>query len=327
MNNTIINENICLKVKNSSNHVYNNASNVKINENNLNDFICKLEKLKYPKWSDSHNIDIDIIDIEELILFVLSIDSVNFCFWPYESINKDEYEYDNLVKGFRDQLSIYSTANNVGFYTSKNLINLKIQNLIDLNIFPKYFPLLDERTRSLNELGYFVKYILKDKPSNLLNLANNNCLDIAELLIKEISTFRDESFYKGKQVFLYKRAQIASADLYSSLKEKNINLINSDKLTMFPDYRVPQILNELEILEYNKNLKEKINNKEIINANSEQEIEIRLITVYVVELIKKALLNKNINLKSIEIDYMLWNEGEKLRNSIVNHHRTLTIFY
>lgn len=37
---------------------------------------------------------------------------------------------------------------------------------------------------------------------------------------------------------------------------------------MFPDYRVPQILNEYGILTYNESLNNKILNKEQINSGS-----------------------------------------------------------
>jgi hypothetical protein len=39
----------------------------------------------------------------------------------------------------------------------------------------------------------------------------------------------------------------------------------------------------------------------------------------------KSVYNKEC--LSLHIDYVLWNEGEKLRHKIKNHHRTLTIFY
>ena len=128
-------------------------------------------------------------------------------------------------------------------------------------------------------------------------------------------------------LFLYKRCQIAAADLYSAIKEKNIILENSEKLTMFPDYRVPQILNEMGIMVYDKDLTEIVKNKIKIKANSDEEIEIRLMTIYAVEKIKNYINKNGGNLKSIEIDYILWNEGEKMRKEIIPHHRTLTIFY
>ncbi len=307
-----------VKVRKSAEFVANNSSNVSLNYENLKKFVSNLSKYSYPSYSESHNINMESITTDELIMLILSIDSVNFCFWPYNDINeKNDFEYHDMVNGFVRQIG-------TNFFSSKNLKNIEEKDLLNLKIFPENFPLLNERSRSLNELGYFLEKVLSDKPSEILKISNNCCLNIAELLVKNISTYRDESIYKGNQVFLYKRAQIAAADLYIGLKEKNIFLKSFDLLTMFPDYRVPQILNEMEIMVYSESLMNKIKNKIQIQSGSEEEIEIRLMTIQCVEEIKKL---SNENLTSVEIDYILWNEGEKLRKSIVNHHRTLTIFY
>jgi hypothetical protein len=54
------------------------------------------------------------------------------------------------------------------------------------------------------------------------------------------------------------------------------------------------------------------------------EIEIRANTIQIVEEIKKYIEN---TYKSIEIDWYLWQEGEKLKDEIFPHHRTKTIYY
>lgn len=129
---------------------------------------------------------------------------------------------------------------------------------------------------------------------------------------------------------MYKRAQILTADLYSAFIELDppIVLKNASELTMFADYRVPQILREIGIFEYAHSLEESIDNKKEIAANSEEEIEIRANTIIAVEKIKNEMLTQfKKNVLSIEVDYVLWNEGESLRKTIKPHHRTLTIFY
>lgn len=301
------------KVKQSAMFVNSNINKkVTFDEKALRQQLSNLTLMKYPLWSECHGIDINKIDLEKLILFILCVDSVNFCFWPYDQ----EFEYDDLIKGFRDNLNII---------TASLLQNLTVDHLVELKFFPIGFPLIDERCRSLNDLGYF---IANELGNDLASIVKYDCLQFANLLIKNLPTFRDEAIYKGKQVFMYKRAQICAADLYSALKEKNIILSNANQLTMFPDYRVPQILNELKILNYTDDINNKIKQKEQILAQSEDEIEIRLMTVYAVEEIKKIIKEeKGIELLSLEVDYLLWNEGEKLRKDIVNHHRTLTIFY
>ena len=95
----------------------------------------------------------------------------------------------------------------------------------------------------------------------------------------------------------------------------------------------------LEIFQSNKNtttnryssdLSNMIDNKKLIGAGSRYEILIRAATVIGVEKLKEKIKQlKNIDLKSIEIDWYLWNRGEQLneKGKIQNHHRTLTTYY
>ncbi|CAN0465376.1 unnamed protein product, partial [Scytosiphon promiscuus] len=62
-------------------------------------------------------------------------------------------------------------------------------------------------------------------------------------------------------------------------------------------------------------------------AGSDQEVEIRATSVQAVEGLRKALARRNIVVTSIEIDWWLWQEGERIKKSIRPHHRTLTCFY
>jgi Potential Queuosine, Q, salvage protein family len=49
--------------------------------------------------------------------------------------------------------------------------------------------------------------------------------------------------------------------------------------------------------------------------------------VLAVERIKEEVAKRGQKLNSVEIDWFLWQTGEKTKDSIKNHHRTLTIFY
>ena len=57
------------------------------------------------------------------------------------------------------------------------------------------------------------------------------------------------------------------------------------------------------------------------------ESEIRASTIVAVEQIKEALLKRNLSYNSIQLDWYLWQRGEKLKDEILTHHRTLTHFY
>lgn len=56
-------------------------------------------------------------------------------------------------------------------------------------------------------------------------------------------------------------------------------------------------------------------------------MEIRAATVIIVEKIKGYLQSIGKNVKSLELDAFLWQEGERNLKNMVNHHRTLTIYY
>jgi hypothetical protein len=99
-------------------------------------------------------------------------------------------------------------------------------------------------------------------------------------------------------------------------------------ITMFADYRVPQILYHIGIMRYSEELAEKIRNRQQIPFGSELETEIRAATVISVEKIREKLLSeKNVKVLSLEVDWILWNWGEKVKDNIEPHHRTLTIYY
>lgn len=61
-------------------------------------------------------------------------------------------------------------------------------------------------------------------------------------------------------MFFYKRAQILVADLIGAFQDYNTEqtFTNAEQLTMFADYRVPQILRELNILRYSDRLSQLI---------------------------------------------------------------------
>jgi Potential Queuosine, Q, salvage protein family len=131
-------------------------------------------------------------------------------------------------------------------------------------------------------------------------------------------------------VFFYKRAQILVADIYGALtlsKNATVLITNIEELTMFADYRVPQILYSEKVLEYSEELRNMIVSNKVIAHGSEQEVEIRSATIQAVELIKSALLVKGIKTTSIQIDWLLWQKGEVMKDSIMMHHKVLSIFY
>ena len=75
-------------------------------------------------------------------------------------------------------------------------------------------------------------------------------------------------------------------------------------------------------MEYSEELTKLIANETVIEHGSVFEVEIRAATVIAVEQIKEIL-----KLKTIEVDWILWQLGEQQKDTINKHHRTLSIYY
>jgi hypothetical protein len=73
-----------------------------------------------------------------------------------------------------------------------------------------------------------------------------------------------------------KRAQICVADLWAAFDGESFGQFDDiDKITMFADYRVPQILNTLGCLSYSPKLDNTIRQKRLIENGHTWEIQLR----------------------------------------------------
>lgn len=75
---------------------------------------------------------------------------------------------------------------------------------------------------------------------------------------------------------LLKRAQICVADLWAAFEGEGYGHFEDiDKITMFADYRIPQILNTLGCLWYAPTLENAIRHKQVIGSGHSWEIQLR----------------------------------------------------
>ncbi len=95
---------------------------------------------------------------------------------------------------------------------------------------------------------------------NIVIQANGSAVKLVCLILRYLPGFRDTVVYRGRLVHLYKRAQILVGDLWAAygrilsreqqegesdekVRRKSIYCFHDmSQLTMFADYRVPQIL-------------------------------------------------------------------------------------
>ena len=324
--------NPCTYVKESTAKIIPQMEHVKIDGESLKNFVTTLLKdknaLKYPKWSESH-FDATSVPLETLLRYLFVIDTLNYCFWPNEG-----YEYFSLAK------NLYNTLKeNKDFFEIENLEKMTPEQLKE-NIFKCDFCLLNERARMIREVFTIISKEYNGLCTNFVKECNKDATKFAKNIIDKFWCFRDQAIYNGEQIFFYKRAQILVSDTYLAyldIKEakkdnEENDIINFTKesisqLTMFADYRVPQILRAKGIIKYDKYLSDLVDNKKELPHGSKEEIEIRAATIQSVEQIKNILKENGKDAMSIECDVYLWEEGEKIKDQVEPHHRTISIFY
>jgi hypothetical protein len=100
-----------------------------------------------------------------------------------------------------------------------------------------------------------------------------------------------------------------------------------DELTAFADYKLPQVLRHLGIFGYAENLAQKVDQEVNLEPSSPEEVEIRANTIWAVELIRRELVRLGKRFRAFEIDWILWNLGQRAEFRKKPYHRTLTIYY
>lgn len=200
-------------------------------------------------------------------------------------------------------------------------------------------------------------------------------------VVNEFPSFRDETFVGKRQGSVSASFQMQLLNLGSLLLEKGPNtcgrnLVSSlsfirdftdyllfraafhpendgqqhplfpegvSELTMFADYRVPQILNRLQVIEYPDSLIRKLKRKETIISGSQEEVSIRSASILAVEEIRKVIqrlidnCHQRHEINSVLIDFWLWDTSKKLESRELDPefcfsdelptHRTRCIWY
>jgi hypothetical protein len=172
---------------------------------------------------------------------------------------------------------------------------------------------------ALNELGARVE---ADFGGEFLALARSG-EGSAEALATTLSTWPtwyDVSPYDGGRVPLWKRAQIAAADLALAGIAPARDL---HRLTIFADNLVPHVLRLDGVLEFDDDLVARIDAGELIEHDSPEEVEIRACALHAVELLVAA----HGDTTASAVDYHLWLKGGGASYKARPRHRARTTAY
>ncbi len=114
--------------------------------------------------------------------------------------------------------------------------------------------------------------------TNVIAAADGSAARLVNLLARDFPCFRDEFPFEGrrKPIRFLKRAQILVADLWACFQGESYGAFRDiDKITMFADYRLPQMLNSLGCIFYSPSLDLTIRDKKVLESGSKWEMQLR----------------------------------------------------
>ena len=293
---------------------------VKINEQKIKEVAKKLKDLKYSHWIIGGNNRILKLPIEKQIDFLLVFDSINYSFWgtPKWTVKLDSgANEDGSFALMGKLLDYYEKSNNLDF---TKVTYDEFKEILSGNV---EIPLLEERYNTIYEVskivnekmnGSFYEYI-KDIYVDT---------DLLSVIISNFKSFEDTRITDGKRIYLYKLAQLLVSDIIHLRAYKENIAAQTDNLVGCSDYKIPQILRGLGVLEYNERLEALVDNKREIKENSIFEIEIRALTIVSIDKIKKCLGN---TLNNIEVNDLLWELSHDKEINLKPYHLTRTTNY
>ncbi|KAJ6628901.1 hypothetical protein B0H10DRAFT_103594 [Mycena sp. CBHHK59/15] len=313
--------------------------------------------------------------------WIFLVSALNFSFWSEREGQADRYGvlwqegwksprpklwtgYWSLVaslnRAFQDD-SIPITDPN--FYSSETLCP---DSLIEYVFRPaegcsETIPLLPQRISVMREVGYILCQGFGGSFQGLLDEfqrqhnGEGTALQLVQLVTDTFPSFRDEVYFEGQRVCLWKRAQILVAETWAAFYPAPPQTTHPlfpgpvgpaiHQLTMFADYRVPQILHHLRILSYPPSLLRLLRAGTMLAPGSREELSLRAASVVAVERVRAEMLTLHAGkdsadnaVSSVLIDFYLWDLAKKVERGeeriegletadMVPTHRTRSIWY
>ncbi|ALC41688.1 CG9752 [Drosophila busckii] len=273
--------------------------------------------------------------------WIFVVDTLNFCFWT--PTNYTKYK----VNGYTGYFAMCAAINRA-MADGMDITNPRYYSQLDLETLAHIFrpddaetkmPLLEERLAALKQVGERLLEKWHGRFDNVVRAAEKSAIGLLDLIVEEFPCYRDVAEFAGQKVSILKRAQILIGDLWSCYRGTDLGYFRDiDKITMFADYRIPQVLVHFGSLEYTPELLEQLKADRIMQNGEEMEVEIRGASIYIIEQVKDAVVAKLkqehptmdlSNVNAILIDQYLWDYRRKYAAELehIPFHKTRSIYY
>ncbi|GME66234.1 hypothetical protein GTA08_BOTSDO04974 [Neofusicoccum parvum] len=298
---------------------------------------------------------------EATVNFIFAMDLLNFSFWS-EKGPDDRFSivykgkkwtgYWSLVAALQRALEGEIPITSPSFWADKDACTEDVLRTVFSSATEEEIPLFNERVACLREAGEVLEEVrttvyrvfgskrswfdlqrFDGSVATLISDARNSAAKLVNLLADNFACFRDEAKFEGKTVRFLKRAQIFVADLWAAFDGKSYGEFSDiDKITMFADYRVPQMLHTLGCISYSPPLEGRIRHHEEIESGHSWEIQLRGCSIWCVEQIRREIVQRHPEAKvnAILLDFFLYDTMKELETAgqeQIAHHRTRSIWY
>jgi len=301
----------------STKYVSENSKYVKINYSKIDDIIASNKWCETKYWMESNPFGLLDMELRDIINFLLVYHTIGLCcFWgnpKWELVTKDGLKTDGsfgLVYAIIDKFK-----SGFNYDMGYDEFRLMLKGNIDI-------PLVQERYECFEIMSKYLKTINGDFYDEVRDL--NDDISLLNYIVSNFSFFEDISEYKGEKIYFYKKAQLFTSDILNVKKIVGHMDVDCSHLRGCADYKIPQVMRCLGMIEFNEELSLKVDNLEEIPVNSEMEIEIRANDIVVIDYIYKEL---NMLVTHININDYIWLLGQDKEKMIKPYHRTRTMNY
>lgn len=322
------------KVLENAEFVYDNAIDVALNASKTKEVAEMIWRMMQKKeystqtWTE-HELHPKTKD-ESTVDFIFTMDLLNFSFWSDQTDEKKRFAveyrgrrwtgYWSLVAALQRALDEGIPITDPEYWVNEDVCTDDVIKHVFRSATEEQMPLIQERIQCLREAGRALCKDFDGSFTNCIYSAHYSAASLVNLLAESFPCFRDETTFQGRRVRLYKRAQILVADLWACFNGESYGAFQDiEKITMFagmslhlhylfaqqltftPDYRIPQILYQFGCLMYSPPLESHIRSLKPIPSGSNWENELRGVSIWCVELIKREIERQHPEVKAVKL--------------------------
>ncbi|MDA8278004.1 MAG: hypothetical protein M0Z45_07395 [Actinomycetota bacterium] len=272
------------------------------------------------------NFFLDFDDITTGIYYVLIADTINF--------GSGWFPYLKKIDGGSGAVSIATALSNYcrqyAIPTPNQLCSLTtdtVAQMLGQENSDEAGQLMELYRIALFQLG---QLLIEDYQGDAMNLVE----EAGESAGKLVTILASLPFYKdfvieGSEItYFYKRAQIAASDIALVTAGQSKQFKDIDRLTIFADNVLPNLLRVEGVLKFSEELTQKIASEQLFEVGSSDEVELRAATVVACESIVNHLnLDHQITISPRELDQLLWSMGRQKIYKESPRHRCRCTFY